>query len=175
MRLRSGCLFDHRLIRGHSRFIISPGRLQASRTPGAWEHERAARYPLHCLREAGSGIFRAVGFAGPRIVGIVPVPGQALLVIAEHLENTAFTHPSAGAFADHAVEFGFQFRQQLDAATNQLPMAARHLVDLRTRTLPVSGQFEKLPDLFDRKAELARVPNKVQTPLIGLSGMQRTT
>lgn len=129
-----------------------------------------SRWPKHhCHPGARSGVSRGAGrCGGPWLVGIVPVPGQALFMIAKHLQNTALTDPPARAFVDHAVQFAFQFGQQFDTATDQSPMPARDLVDLRTRPFPLRGQFEKLPNLIHRKTELARMADEMQAALVTL-------
>lgn len=87
-------------------------------------------------------------------------------MIAQHLQNTALTDSPARAFANHAIQFTFEFRQQLDAAANQAPMPARDFVDFLTRSLPLRGQFEKLADLAYRKTELARMADKLKATLV---------
>lgn len=93
--------------------------------------------------------------------------GAAEVVVAEDFEDAAVGDAAAGAFVDHAVEFGLEFAQQADAAAHVLAVAAGDGVDLGAGAVAFGGEVDEFADLVDREAELAGVADEVQALAVG--------
>ena len=94
--------------------------------------------------------------------------GATVVVIAEDFEYAAFGDAAAGAFADHAVEFGLEFAQHADAAAYVLPVTAGNGVNLGAEAVALGGQVDQLANPLDGESELAGVADEVQALAVGL-------
>lgn len=95
------------------------------------------------------------------------VVGAAEVVVAEDFENAAIGDAAAGAFVDHAVEFGLEFAQQADAAPYVFAVATGDGVDLGAGAVAFGREVDEFADLLDGETELAGVADEMQALAIG--------
>ena len=96
------------------------------------------------------------------------VVAAAEVVVAEDFQYAAVGDATAGTFADHAVEFGLEFAQHVDAAAYVLAVAAGDGVDLGAGAVALGGQIDQLANLIDGESEFPGMADEMQALAFGL-------
>ena len=81
-------------------------------------------------------------------------------MVAQDLDDMTIGNPPARALHDHTFKLGLQRGQARKAAFNLGQLRLRDGIGCRARLIGSVRQTEKVPDRFQREAQIARMPDE---------------